>query len=1058
MVCSIMNSPVDPLAPSPSQPPAQAQAQAQAQAPSGGLGAMLTQKRLFGIGAFLGWIVLFHLMVNVWLLCVFTSLLVVLGAWVASQVILDSERVVHLERFFTLERIASSEESEWLLDREIESTVAKIIRDFVSSWYGTVSSEPAFEMEVQRAMIAMAMELKLRSMKVDTKVLTQRVLDLFGGHLQSYIKAKQNMVKSQQQQQKQQTKQMQEDGGSHDSMWELYCKESPPHPAVQSSAVEVNYARAIVDLLLHVLVPPPHLETRTGRFVVGELITCNVLLPLISKLSDPDWLNMSIVEIFTRSADPVVTPASNNPPVEPPAMKPSATREAHKVLPPTPKKAATVPLIPLRPADKTDGLGNVEIATVVETPAVDVKDSAVITNSQQFSNSEEVEAARPALDLTEGPALIVRRPMDFLRPGKSNPFYQENDSDLDSPLLDGRKGSTESLVLISPIHDVNGQTKDEVLAVDAVAELEEGVEEGVEERAMGDGMGEEEVDEEEEEEGGDVAEFAGTSCPEVSFPPKVLIGSKEGRRGSVSASDMGSRTEESSSFCNLHELDSECPSVERGMLSLEVPGMETVAMTSPNELAVPTPLLASSPSTGVGLMPSGSFTFDPLCSPEGPVIIQNLRITGTITAKEHRGTGSHPYTLYTVKYETSMEPENPCSVAYHMVNRRYSEFLNLQTRLEEKPELRKIIKNVKGPKKIFPDLPFGNMDSDKVEARKSLLENFLKQLCAIPETANSDEMQEFLALNTDARIAFVKKPLIVSRIDKIVMNAIVDTLKTAFPRSEPQSPTEDMDVETDGKLDKKSKSRLRFSSKTAPALIVTDIMPKVLYCFDEQSTVFNGRTVDGLEAFIEEQEALAAQASSQEATARGEGGLAVKQGETLKPVCESCVSEVALDLLCLLLREQCSWLCQENTQRAIRLLFGTLIDRWLEVQVCNLTCTQYWVTYLRVLQEAVWPGGRLPLSPRPQRSPEQQKDTRRQSLVSLMDLLPDMVSDVMGAEKYRLSWQTVLDSLQNQHINRHLVYCIWDLLLELVVPEAAEESLQKSLLHSLSKNADKLLP
>lgn len=31
-------------------------------------------------------------------------------------------------------------------------------------------------------------------------------------------------------------------------------------------------------------------------------------------------------------------------------------------------------------------------------------------------------------------------------------------------------------------------------------------------------------------------------------------------------------------------------------------------------------------------------------------------------------------------------------VAYHMVNRRYSEFLNLQTRLEEKAELRKLIK------------------------------------------------------------------------------------------------------------------------------------------------------------------------------------------------------------------------------------------------------------------------------------------------------------------------------------------------------------------------------
>lgn len=101
--------------------------------------------------------------------------------------------------------------------------------------------------------------------------------------------------------------------------------------------------------------------------------------------------------------------------------------------------------------------------------------------------------------------------------------------------------------------------------------------------------------------------------------------------------------------------------------------------------------------------------------------------------------------------------ENSCPgqpVAYHMVNRRYSEFLNLQTRLEEKPELRRLIKGrrfsqwvailsqdgsdslfwmvsgVKGPKKMFPEMPFGNMDSEKIEARKGLLETFLK-VCTV---------------------------------------------------------------------------------------------------------------------------------------------------------------------------------------------------------------------------------------------------------------------------------------------------------------------------------------
>lgn len=41
-----------------------------------------------------------------------------------------------------------------------------------------------------------------------------------------------------------------------------------------------------------------------------------------------------------------------------------------------------------------------------------------------------------------------------------------------------------------------------------------------------------------------------------------------------------------------------------------------------------------------------------------------------------------------------------------------------------------------------------------------------------------------------------------------MVNAIVDTLKTAFPRSEPQSPTEDNEGEVDGgkmSVDKKSR-------------------------------------------------------------------------------------------------------------------------------------------------------------------------------------------------------------------------------------------------------------
>lgn len=63
-----------------------------------------------------------------------------------------------------------SPEDEQHLDQEIQHTVRKIIRDFVSSWYSSVSSEGRLEAELHQAMSSMATELKLRARGVDRKV------------------------------------------------------------------------------------------------------------------------------------------------------------------------------------------------------------------------------------------------------------------------------------------------------------------------------------------------------------------------------------------------------------------------------------------------------------------------------------------------------------------------------------------------------------------------------------------------------------------------------------------------------------------------------------------------------------------------------------------------------------------------------------------------------------------------------------------------------------------------------------------------------------------------
>lgn len=529
----------------------------------------MVQRKLLGFGVLLVWVVLFHLLVNVWLLCVFTSLLVVIGGWLGSQTFLESESVIHLERFITLNEIRSSAESEMHLDNEIQNTVCKIIRDFVSSWYNTISTECEFEDEIRSAMISMAMELKQRAKKVDRKALTLRVLDLWGCHLQCYTKAKEIMGGKSDKDQS---------SSANESLWQAYSTSCVPHPALQSSAVEVNYARAIVDLLLHVLVPPSHLETRTGRFVVCELITCNVVLPLIGKMSDPDWLNMLIVDVFTRSRNPGLKPTESDEMAPAPMMVLNEENSQDLVVP----SSLTLKFKPDNPS-------------VTDTPTPELTNLDILDSADLYCpQNQEDEGARQSFSSE----LSGFNSKDYLQLGKSNPFYQETDSDLESPLNDFKRTSLESLVL----RGTEEETSEPVTVCPTHAD---GILDSKDEFRV------------------------------YSNVPRVVVSEIQEQ-----SSDTTDGTDElSSSFCAIQEL-------EKGKKA-ETTGVETSGVMNASELTLSEPLQTSSPL--VGSMPLSPFTFEPLSSPEGPVVIQNLRITGTITAKEHRGTGTHPYTLYTVK-------------------------------------------------------------------------------------------------------------------------------------------------------------------------------------------------------------------------------------------------------------------------------------------------------------------------------------------------------------------------------------------------------------------------
>ncbi|KAM9846576.1 sorting nexin-19a [Aulostomus maculatus] len=890
----------------------------------------LGQRRLLGLGALLAWLVLFHLLVNVWLLCVFTSLLVVLGGWLGSRAMLDANSLLHLEHFLPLGKVnppLHSAEHEWRLNHEIHSAVHKAVRDFVSSWYRTLlpGVEGEFECAVRNSMLESVMELKERARRMDRKALVQGLLELYGRHLQSYMKASQIQVAQRE----------------SVPLWQLYKEVDTPHPAVSSAAVELSYSRALVNLVLHVLVPYPQMETRTGGYMVTELITCNVLLPLISRVSDPDWLNQTIVDIFTRSREP-----------------PDISVDKHPV-----GALYTCPI-----------------------------QQESWTTCQSLSSSDEAGLSSMS-DIHDGQSLSSVCAWDSSQSSKVSLPSAGKAERCHAGLITACKATCCSLT--SGRHPDSSESK--MVSLDSLTQSD--------------------------------------SEDDLT-------------RGYC---DCGPPT----SFCHGMTIKDEEAFGCFGPLKNF--GLKIVV---PDDYPWPAGIAQENTSACTsGRLCLSPYVFAASNSPTTAVNIQNVQVSGTVSAKEQRGPSTHPYTLYTVKFEITTEAENSNilqPITCHSVNRRYSEFLNLQTRLEEKPEVKKFIKNVKGPKKMFPDLLFGNADSEKVEARKGQLDVFLKQLSSIPETANCEDMQEFLALNSDVNTYFGRKPFVKSRIDKMMENAL-DTLKTAFPHPEPLSPTEDLEGDPDGRtLDSKKYRRLMFPSKVSPSINTPDLHPKVTYCFSEGSAMLNGMSLSGLESFVQEQERLLCESNGRESSKQSyEEPRAEKRSSGKTPGTDTAVADVALNILCLLMKDQWSWLCTENIQKTIRLLFGTFIERWLDVGVAHLTSAPCWVIYLQVLQEAVWPGGTLPAQPRPERCATEREETKERCLECLMQLLPELITDILGSDKYRLSLETMLESVQDHQINKHLLYCICDLLLEFLVPESCDEAFQRSLLQSLMKDTER---
>jgi sorting nexin-25 len=188
----------------------------------------------------------------------------------------------------------------FVVSEEIDGLLSFITRDFISSWYHNISPNPAFANEIDRTIRVALENFRDRLLSEDLiSLVVSRVFPILTAHLKEFDIAERvvrgrnlnrNVTESEE----------------LDLAIAIKFREGRLHPAVALSAsdqkqVQQEYLRKISVALLPQLFPESVLNSRVVSVLIREIISCAVLLPILSALSDPDTWNQ-LMEAYGRTA------------------------------------------------------------------------------------------------------------------------------------------------------------------------------------------------------------------------------------------------------------------------------------------------------------------------------------------------------------------------------------------------------------------------------------------------------------------------------------------------------------------------------------------------------------------------------------------------------------------------------------------------------------------------------------------------------------------------------------------------------------------------------------
>lgn len=210
--------------------------------------------------------------------------------WKAEREALDKRNMYMMEPIYP---------ASFVISDSIDVLIGLILRDFVKSWYGSISKSPTFVNEVDKAVRAALGKIREHILAVDmVETVVSRMIPLITDHLHASYEAE-RVVRGRK------LSRNITDSEELDLAIAAKYKEGRLHPAASmaysnTKPIQQQHLRSIVTRLLPKVMPASMLTSSAVNVLIKEIVSCAVLSPVMQMLADPDIWNQ-LMEGYVRS-------------------------------------------------------------------------------------------------------------------------------------------------------------------------------------------------------------------------------------------------------------------------------------------------------------------------------------------------------------------------------------------------------------------------------------------------------------------------------------------------------------------------------------------------------------------------------------------------------------------------------------------------------------------------------------------------------------------------------------------------------------------------------------